>query len=64
MSIVVCTQEEEAANPNIDFILISKCKAMIKVLNLFSFCVVQNKLLFVSLLLESVLYMSDAFNLL
>ena len=24
-------QQEEAANPNIDFMLISKCKAMIKV---------------------------------
>jgi len=27
----VCLQQEQAANPNVDFLLISKCKAMIKV---------------------------------
>jgi len=28
---VICLQEEEAADPNIDYQLVSKCKAMIKV---------------------------------
>jgi len=34
VSIITHLQEEEAANPNIDFMLISKCKAMIKVCSL------------------------------